>query len=239
MEAPHLGGKRTAIVANGKRRIQTTFDDGAELVEEYDVVTDELVTRKWRGQGVLGGDGRWQFEIGDPPESMAAIGGGGSGSGSGGQGGGGLGMGVGMGGASAGGSSNDPVMRASSSNPSWHARDRIECWEWRVRNLPYPAETYSVTVKAPAEGERVPPQLVLRTTNKKFFKRWTIPAMLRHHLPLEQEAVEFEHSDSTLVISYEKPESIREFEQALRDERRTAAEGGDGKDGDVEGCKTT
>ena len=40
-------------------------------------------------------------------------------------------------------------------------RDTDSCFVWRIRNLPYPADTYNVTVHDDAQ------QLVVRTSNKK------------------------------------------------------------------------
>ena len=37
------GGKTTAVVADGRRKLHTTWEDGAEMVEEYDAKTDELL----------------------------------------------------------------------------------------------------------------------------------------------------------------------------------------------------
>ena len=43
-----------------------TFEDGAEMVEEYDTSSDtNLLTRKWKEKGVLGKE-TWKFEIGEP-----------------------------------------------------------------------------------------------------------------------------------------------------------------------------
>ena len=98
------------------------------------------------------------------------------------------------------------LFSSSSANPSWHAKDTVGAWEWRVRNIAYPVDTYSVTVDAETS------ELVLRTTNKKYFKRFSIPAMRRAQLALESAAVSFEHSGQTLLIQYEKPDSIAEAE---------------------------
>jgi len=51
--------------------------------------------------------------------------------------------------------------------------------------------------------------LVLRTTNKKFFKRWGVDPLKRRGLHLEEAAVSFGHDgkSSTLLIRYRKPES--------------------------------
>ena len=37
------GGKSTSFVSGNKKTVHTTFKDGAELVEEYDLKTDELL----------------------------------------------------------------------------------------------------------------------------------------------------------------------------------------------------
>ena len=51
-------------VAGGKRRVHTTFEDGTEMVEEYDIMSNDLLTRRWKSKGVLGNDGAWEYEIG-------------------------------------------------------------------------------------------------------------------------------------------------------------------------------
>lgn len=67
--------------------------------------------------------------------------------------------------------------------------------EWRIRNLPYSIETYAVTV----DNEKK--CLVVRTTNKKYFKILRIPELDRLQLPPQQESVQFTHKFNTLVIS--------------------------------------
>ena len=54
----------TSIVSNGRRKFHTTHEDGLELVEEYDLRSNELVVRKTRRPTALGGEGQWQFEVG-------------------------------------------------------------------------------------------------------------------------------------------------------------------------------
>ena len=101
-------------------------------------------------------------------------------------------------------------------------REVREAWEWRVRNLPYPKETYSVTLDEEKD------QLVLRTSNRKYFKRFHVPALRRLGLTLEQPAVSFDHSGTTLVIQYEKPDDVIEAE---------AAQGVGAKEGAAPDCK--
>jgi len=41
------GGKSTAIMSGGRKKVHTTWDDiGIEMVEEYDATTDQLLLRK-------------------------------------------------------------------------------------------------------------------------------------------------------------------------------------------------
>ena len=37
-------------------------------------------------------------------------------------------------------------VRVNAANPIWHSRDSALFWEWAVTNIPYPPDTYSVTV---------------------------------------------------------------------------------------------
>jgi hypothetical protein len=55
---------RTSIVSDSRRKFHTTYQDGSEMVEEYDLNTNELLVRKTRQPTKLGGEGEWQFELG-------------------------------------------------------------------------------------------------------------------------------------------------------------------------------
>merc|ERR1712178_188065 len=57
------------------------------------------------------------------------------------------------------------MLRPSNSNPILVRKDRPHAFEWRIRNLPYPKPTYTVTVDAENN------QLIVRTSNKKYYKR--------------------------------------------------------------------
>lgn len=45
--------------------------------------------------------------------------------------------------------------------PEFSRKDTRDAFQWRVRNLPYPPDTYDVSIDAPAR------QIVIRTSNKK------------------------------------------------------------------------
>ena len=85
---------------------------------------------------------------------------------------------------------------------------------WRVRNVPWPAETYSVTVE-----ER---DVVLRTSNRKFFKRLKLPELdaAKPPLPLSAAALTWHHAGTTLAISYRKPPEVLAAESAEREQAR-------------------
>mmetsp|Transcript_25708 Transcript_25708/g.59286 ORF Transcript_25708/g.59286 Transcript_25708/m.59286 type:complete len:195 (-) Transcript_25708:175-759(-) len=119
----------------------------------------------------------------------------------------------------------DLLLAESSDNPILMRKDTKEAFQWRIRNLPYPADVYSVTVN-PEEKK-----LVVRTSNKKYFKKIDIPDMEQALQPFEQEAVSFNHANRTLVISYRKPQPILEAEKAWKVERNKMKIA---KEGDVE-----
>lgn len=54
----------TSIVKDGRRKFHTTYPNGEEMVEEYDLKTDRLVVRKVRRSTTLGGEGTWEYELG-------------------------------------------------------------------------------------------------------------------------------------------------------------------------------
>ena len=122
------------------------------------------------------------------------------------------------------------MMRASSSAPVCVSRDKGDFWQWRIRNLPYEKDVYSVTV----DDEKQ--QLVLRTSNKKYFKRIDVPAMRRCEMPLDQDSIGFDHGQNTLVIQYRKPAEILERDQKIHEARQAEFKSNPPKDGDVD-CK--
>lgn len=66
--------------------------------------------------------------------------------------------------------------------------------EWRIRNLPYPKDVYSVTAE---EDETI----TVRTSNKKYFKKIIVPDLQRIGLKPMEENISFSHRFDTLIIS--------------------------------------
>lgn len=99
------------------------------------------------------------------------------------------------------------LMRASSSNPIFLRKDTPEHFQWRIRNLAYPADVYSVTI----DQERQ--QIVVRTSNKKYFKRIDVEDLARLGLKLKEESLSWKHQHNTLIISYTRPIEVVKAEQ--------------------------
>merc|ERR1719456_404838 len=73
------------------------------------------------------------------------------------------------------------LMRASTSNPIFMRKDTPEHFQWRIRNLPYPASVYSVAVDHEKQD------VVVRTSNKKYYKRIAVPDLRRVGLVLKDD----------------------------------------------------
>ncbi len=99
---------------------------------------------------------------------------------------------------------NQVVFSKSSTNPSFHAEESKLNFIFKVRNCPWPIKTYILEVDD--NGKLV----VLKTTNKKYYKRFPIPAMSRLNERLTKESFKMKHDEgkSELTISYEKPRAV-------------------------------
>ena len=66
--------------------------------------------------------------------------------------------------------------------------------EWRIRNLSYPVETYNITCTNDKD-------IVVKTTNKKYYKKINVPEFDRCNYTPVQESLSFKHSNNTLIIT--------------------------------------
>ncbi|XP_072280498.1 protein DPCD [Pyxicephalus adspersus] len=119
-------------------------------------------------------------------------------------------------------------LKENSSNPVFMRKDTKTSFQWRIRNLPYPKDVYSVTVD---KTERC---CIVRTTNKKYYKKFSIPDLDRCRLELNESALSFAHANNTLIITYQKPKEILSVEEELQKELKSLKTN---SEGDVE-CKT-
>eukprot|EP00441_Pelagodinium_beii_P041717 CAMPEP_0197627274 /NCGR_PEP_ID=MMETSP1338-20131121/5931_1 /TAXON_ID=43686 ORGANISM="Pelagodinium beii, Strain RCC1491" /NCGR_SAMPLE_ID=MMETSP1338 /ASSEMBLY_ACC=CAM_ASM_000754 /LENGTH=297 /DNA_ID=CAMNT_0043197957 /DNA_START=47 /DNA_END=940 /DNA_ORIENTATION=+ len=109
------------------------------------------------------------------------------------------------------------LMRASQSNPIFLRKDTPEHFQWRVRNLVYPANVYSVSVDHEKQ------EVVVRTSNKKYYKRIQVPDLARIGLKLKDDLLTWKHQHNTLIISYNKPaEFVEEERKALKQAEQLA-----------------
>lgn len=123
-------------------------------------------------------------------------------------------------------------LKESSQNPIFSRKDTKDLFQWRIRNLPYPQETYSVQVEEEGSSSGSGNKIVVRTSNKKYFKRFEIPEMDRLKLPLKEGALTWHHGNNTLVISYAKPVVVMQAEEREYEETRRIRP----QEGDVD-CK--
>lgn len=72
--------------------------------------------------------------------------------------------------------------------------------------MPYPLEVYSVVVDSENSC------LIVRTTNKKYYKKFRVPELDRVNLVPRQDAIQFTHKYNTLIITV----SILKIEVAVR-----------------------
>ena len=106
----------------------------------------------------------------------------------------------------------------STQNPQFSRKDTAACFQWRVRNLPYPEDNYNLSVDHAAR------KVVIRTNNKKYYKKFDIPELDVIDAPLEEAALTWHHANNTLVISYKKPAKVVHAEKADIAEQKKVSE---------------
>lgn len=171
--------KKSSIVDGKLKKVHYDFENGQQMVEEYNLDTNVLTRRAWKCKTGLKSDDQWDIEIGEPEPVF---------------------------------SKDDLLIKEDSSQPFVTRRNTRNILEWRIRNLPYPIEVYSVTVDTDSRC------LVVRTTNKKYFKKLPIPDLDRLNLLPQQTNVSFSYKFNTLIITYKKPKELLEFEKELWEE---------------------
>ena len=88
---------------------------------------------------------------------------------------------------------------SSNANPVFMRKDTDKRFEWRIRNLPYSKEVYTVEVDHNKQ------EIVLKTSNKKYYKRFDIPDLKRSGINLEESEVVWKYQNNTVIIGYDKP----------------------------------
>lgn len=184
---PQLKQPKTAIIADGRRKVHSSFTDGSEVVEEFDVVTDELLLRKSRRPTPVGGEGKWIVEVGLDENALRGF------------------------------NPDLDLLRESSTAPVLIRKDNDEAIAFRIRNLPYPKEVFAVSVDDSTNT------IVVRTSNKKYFKRIELPDFVRMGVKLDPSNLSWDVALNTLVITYKKHLAVRVVEAQEKKERASTA----------------
>lgn len=61
-----VDAEKTCLKEDKLKKIHYKFEDGREMVEEYNVDTNVMCRRAWKVKGKIGGEGKWDVEVGDP-----------------------------------------------------------------------------------------------------------------------------------------------------------------------------
>ena len=116
--------------------------------------------------------------------------------------------------------SNDEfLIKENENNPLFIRKDSPKEFQWRIRNLKGDADNFMV------ECDKDKQQIVIRTKNKKYYKRFNIPDLERLNIKLDESLMKVNFVNNTLIISYTKPKEALEAEKEILEEvRRIRAE---------------
>jgi len=56
---------------------------------------------------------------------------------------------------------------------------------------------------------------VLKTVNKKYYKRIDIQDLRRVKLEIDEAAIAWRYSNNTVIISYDKPQAVKDKDQEM------------------------
>ncbi len=68
-------------------------------------------------------------------------------------------------------------------------------FQWRIRNLPWPKTVYVLDV------DQTKNEIVVKTTNKKYYKRIQVPDLQRLGMALDPKQLSWMYQSNTLIIS--------------------------------------
>jgi hypothetical protein len=106
------------------------------------------------------------------------------------------------------------LIKENDNNPLFIRKDTPKEFQWRVRNLKGDADNFMV------ECDKDKQQIVIRTKNKKYYKRFNIPDLERLNIKLDESLMKVNFVNSTLIISYTKPKEALEAEKEILEEIR-------------------
>eukprot|EP00388_Colpodella_angusta_P046927 GDKK01071100.1.p1 GENE.GDKK01071100.1~~GDKK01071100.1.p1 ORF type:complete len:184 (-),score=44.83 GDKK01071100.1:27-578(-) len=175
--------RKTLLTIGNVKRVTSIWSNGAEMVEEFDVQSGALLSRRKKAaSSPLTGEAKWVWEVGQQPVKEESD-----------------------------------LIAVSSANPIFMRIDSSDSFQWRVRNIPYPSETYNIVIDHDDQ------KIVIKTTNKKYYKRIDVPDLKRVGLVLEDSRLSWTYRQNTLIVSYTKPLLVLEQERAsLREAEKSA-----------------
>lgn len=109
---------------------------------------------------------------------------------------------------------DDFLIKENENNPIFIRKDNVNEFQWRIRNLKGDADNFNVVL------DKEKQQIVIKTKNKKYYKRFSIPDLVRLGINLEEKLLSVNFINSTLVISYKKPKEVIESEKEILEEIR-------------------
>jgi len=110
------------------------------------------------------------------------------------------------------------IKENNDNNPIFIRKDTKENFEYRIRNLKGDADNFMIDIDKDKD------EIVIRTKNKKYYKRFNIPDLKRLNLNLNENNLKVNFSNNVLVITYKKPIEILNNEKEIIDEIRKIRE---------------
>lgn len=124
-------------------------------------------------------------------------------------------------------------MAESTSNPIFVRQDTLQAFQWRIRNLFYPASNFKVELN---EKDRV---IIVKTENKKYYKKFNIQDLDRIGFNLDKNNLSHTFANNTLIITYAKPKEFIVMENIIKAELAKTKASKDGDVANLNDCKTS
>ncbi|KAH8378599.1 hypothetical protein KR009_000195 [Drosophila setifemur] len=183
--------EKNSMISGRLRKVLYKFPDGQQMAEEYNMDTGVVQRRAWRKCKQLMGEPEWDTELGEEPRQLNWSQGN---------------KANGAGGDAEVLTGGEFTVRESNTAPLLTKRVTKKNIEWRIRNMPYPLDVYNVTADAEKRA------IIVRTTNKKYYKVIPVPDLDRCGVPPAQSNLSVHHQFNTLIITYQKPAILCELE---------------------------
>ena len=206
MYGVHGKGVTTALQVAGKVRVQTKFEDGVERNEEW-------VRAGAKGETIILQSRRWRGSDGAKLVQKESD----------------WQYEIGDDSSSIRHTNNSYGIVSSRDCPVFIAENEISHFVWKIKNCPWPEENFKVNVDSKAQ------EVVIRTLNKKYYKRFKVPALVRLNILLDESKLSFSLQGDCVMLKYRKPNEVMQAEEHERREVLKALSSVK-NDGDIE-CK--